>query len=162
MKFWMVSLALTFAKASCNPANLPPPQSTSETQEEARSGSEEDNDAGSSERRHVGPREIAARHVVVMYRGSTRAPASITRTREQALLRAQEVLERVRNGEDLGTLAQTYSDEPGADTSGGSLGRFRRGMMARPFEDAAFALEPGEISDVVESPFGFHVIQRTE
>ena len=108
------------------------------------------------------PREIAARHVLVMYAGSERAPETITRTREQAEARALEVLRRARAGEDFAALAREFSDEPGAAERGGSLGRFRRGRMVRAFEDAAFDLEVNGISQVVETDFGFHVIQRTE
>lgn len=108
------------------------------------------------------PREIAARHVLVMFAGSERAPESISRTREQAEARALEVLRRARAGEDFAALAREFSDEPGAGERGGSLGRFRRGRMVRAFEDAAFDLEVNGISQVIETDFGFHVIQRTE
>jgi parvulin-like peptidyl-prolyl isomerase len=89
-------------------------------------------------------------------------PEHVVRTREQALVVAKDVLRRAKNGEDFARLAIEFSDEPNAGARGGSLGRFGRGAMVKQFEDAAFALKPGEISDVVESPFGFHVIQRTE
>ncbi|MFO0607937.1 MAG: peptidylprolyl isomerase [Polyangiales bacterium] len=107
------------------------------------------------------PARISARHVLVMHRGSERAPAGITRTREEARTRAEEVLRRARAGEDFAQLARTYSDEPGAATSGGDLNEFGPGQMVPPFERAAFALEVGAISDIVETDFGFHVIKRT-
>lgn len=108
------------------------------------------------------PKRIGARHVLVQYMGAERAPASVVRTRDQAKTVADEVLERVRAGEDLARLAVEYSDEPGAGGRGGSLGRFGRGQMVRAFEDTAFKLAVGQISSVVETPFGFHVIQRTD
>jgi parvulin-like peptidyl-prolyl isomerase len=94
--------------------------------------------------------------------GAQNAAPSVVRTREQALVVAKDVLRRARAGEDFARLAVEFSDEPNAGQRGGSLGRFGKGAMVKAFEDAAFALQPGEISDVVESPFGYHVIQRTE
>jgi hypothetical protein len=110
----------------------------------------------------VVPAKITARHVLIQWMGCQSTSSSVVRTREQALVVAKDVLRRARNGEDFARLAIEFSDEPNAGARGGSLGRFGRGAMVKQFEDAAFALKPGEISDVVESPFGFHVIQRTE
>jgi hypothetical protein len=69
-------------------------------------------------------------------------------------------LKRARAGEDFDKLAKENSDEPGAKESGGDLGWFGRGRMVKQFEDAAFALKDNEISDIVESQFGYHIIQR--
>jgi len=110
----------------------------------------------------VVPAKITARHVLIQWMGCQSTSSSVVRTREQALVVAKDVLRRAKNGEDFARLAIEFSDEPNAGARGGSLGRFGRGAMVKQFEDAAFALKPGEISDVVESPFGFHVIQRTE
>jgi parvulin-like peptidyl-prolyl isomerase len=73
--------------------------------------------------------------------------------------KAEDLRKRAAAGEDFEKLAKENSEEPGAKESGGDLGWFGRGRMVKPFEDAAFALKDNEISQVVESPFGFHVIQ---
>jgi hypothetical protein len=108
------------------------------------------------------PTRIGARHVLIQWMGAEKAGPSIVRSHEQALSVAQEVQRRARGGEDLARLAIELSDEPGAGNRGGSLGRFGRGQMVPAFEEAAFKLQIGEISDIVETPFGFHIIQRTE
>lgn len=108
------------------------------------------------------PKKIGARHVLIQWMGSDRAGKSTLRSREQALGLAEEVLKRAKAGADLGRLAVEYSDEPNAGSRGGSLGRFGKGQMVGAFDQVAFALDVGQISDIVETPFGFHVIQRTE
>ncbi len=108
------------------------------------------------------PERVGARHVLIAWRGSERAAATITRTKEEARTRAEDVLRRARGGEDFAALARQFSDEPGASTGGGDLGVFGRGQMVPPFEQAVFALAVGAVSEVVETSFGYHVIKRTQ
>lgn len=146
------------ASASLGTSTTPPATGTSAPGNEANA-----NAAASAEARPAAPpSKISARHVLVQWMGSDRAGKSVLRTREQALVVAQEVLKRAKGGEDVGRLAVEYSDEPNAGARGGSLGRFGKGQMVGAFEVVAFKLKVGEISDIVETPFGFHIIQRTE
>jgi peptidyl-prolyl cis-trans isomerase C len=73
--------------------------------------------------------------------------------------RAQGLLERLRRGADFAQLAKEHSEDAGSKGKGGRLDDFSRGQLAPPFEAAAFALKPGETSDVVETPFGYHIIR---
>jgi peptidyl-prolyl cis-trans isomerase D len=72
---------------------------------------------------------------------------------------AEKVLDEAKAGKDFAELARKYSDDPGSAAKGGDLGYFPRGTMVKPFEQAAFSLKPGELSGIVESPFGFHIIK---
>ena len=76
--------------------------------------------------------------------------------------KAEDILRRVRAGEDFATLAREFSEDPGSRAQGGDLGWFGRGVMVKPFEEAAFALKAGEVSGLVESPFGFHIVKLEE
>lgn len=105
---------------------------------------------------------VGARHILVMHQGSQSRPPHVVRTRDEALARAREVLEKLKAGGDFAALVDTYSDEPGAAERGGDLGVFPRNAMVKPFSDAAFKLNVGELSDVVETRYGFHVIKRTK
>ncbi len=82
--------------------------------------------------------------------------------RKAARSRAESLLARLRAGADFAALAKSDSQDPGSAASGGDLGLFSRDMMVKPFADAAFALKPGAISDVVESEFGLHIIKLSE
>ncbi len=74
---------------------------------------------------------------------------------------AQEILDRLKKGEDFAKLAAEKSTCP-SRKRGGDLGFFGHGMMVRPFEQAAFKLEKGQLSDIVKTEFGFHIIKRLE
>ncbi len=75
---------------------------------------------------------------------------------------AQSLLDSIKNGADFGTLAIKYSEDPGSAASGGDLGFVKKGVFYPEFESAAFDLQPGELSAVIESPVGFHIIQLLE
>ena len=108
------------------------------------------------------PAEISARHLLVAYKGALRASPGIGRSKAEAHARAEEAQKRAAAGEDFVALVKQYSDEPGAAERGGDLGKFDRQSMVPAFANAAFALKVGEVSAVVETQFGFHVILRTE
>lgn len=74
---------------------------------------------------------------------------------------ANEILERIKKGESFSNLAQEYSID-GSRRRGGDLGLFGKGMMVKEFEQAAFALKVGEVSPVIKTEFGYHIIKRLE
>jgi NIMA-interacting peptidyl-prolyl cis-trans isomerase 1 len=110
-----------------------------------------------------GPNDaIIAQHVLVTYKGAKRSPKTVTRTKAQAKARALEALAKVRGGTAFEDVVDTYSDDAASVDRLGSVGKFHRGDMDPAFSAAAFALHTNEVSDVVETPFGFHIIKRTQ
>jgi parvulin-like peptidyl-prolyl isomerase len=103
--------------------------------------------------------QIRAAHILLMYKGSMRSQAS--RSKEEAQSAISEIMEEIKEGADFGQMARQYSDCPSSE-DGGDLGFFPKGAMVPEFDAAAFKLASGEISGVVETPFGFHLIQRTD
>ena len=104
------------------------------------------------------PEQRRASHILL-----TVGEGGSAKDKEGARKLAQDLLARARaRPDDFAKLAQEYSKDPGSAASGGDLGLFGRNMMVKPFEDAAFRLKPGEISDIVETEFGLHIIRVTE
>ncbi|WP_437307658.1 thioredoxin domain-containing protein [Sorangium sp. So ce388] len=110
----------------------------------------------------VMPGFLGAKHLLVMYAGSRRAPPHVTRTRDEARALAKQALREAQQGAKFEDLVARYSDEPGAGTRGGDLGKFPKGAMVPEFEQALEKVAVGALSGVVETPFGFHVILRTQ
>jgi parvulin-like peptidyl-prolyl isomerase len=102
--------------------------------------------------------QVHARHILIAVK-SENAPTEEGLDKTAARAKAEEVLKRVKAGENFESLAKEYSTDPGSKENGGDLGWFGRGRMVPDFEKAAFALQPGQVSDIVESPFGFHIIK---
>ncbi|MEZ4299934.1 MAG: peptidylprolyl isomerase [Polyangiaceae bacterium] len=119
--------------------------------------------AGAVHERKAGePLKIGARHVLVKYKGAKNAPDTVTRSREEACLRAIEARDKVLAGTDFDAVVTEYSDEAGAADRRGTVGTVERADVAPAWADAAFELSIMEMSDVVETDFGFHLILRTE
>lgn len=111
-----------------------------------------------NQERLAGKEERRASHILI--NAPKDAPAA---DREKAKARAQELLVQVRKAPGtFAEIAKKSSDDKGSAASGGDLNFFGRGAMVKPFEDAAFSLKKGEISDIVESDFGYHIIQLTD
>ena len=102
--------------------------------------------------------KVSARHILVAYQGAQNADSGVTRTKEEAYALIQEVKTKLDAGAKTEDLSAEYSDDPGSKDNGGDLGSFGKGAMVQAFEDAAFALEAGQTSDIVETPFGYHLI----
>jgi peptidyl-prolyl cis-trans isomerase D len=100
------------------------------------------------------PEQVWVRHILFKVASSATAEQE-TQARE----RAEAVLASLRNGEDFATMAKQYSEDTATAEKGGDLGYFPRGQMVQPFEEVAFSLPVGELSDVVRTPFGWHILR---
>ena len=103
------------------------------------------------------PEERNVRHILI----------SVTETADEAVVKAAEdkalsLRQRLTEGESFEALAKEFSDDPGSAELGGDVGWITRGLMAEAFEDTAFLLETGKVSDPVRTPFGFHLIEVTD
>jgi peptidyl-prolyl cis-trans isomerase C len=103
------------------------------------------------------PETARASHI--LFGAAKDAPAA---EKAKVKAEAEAVLKRVKAGEDFAALAKQYSKDPGSAAVGGDLNFFPRGQMVPPFDAAVFTMKPGEISNLVETDFGFHIIKLTE
>ena len=102
------------------------------------------------------PEQVRVRHILLSWK-----PLGQPDDKKALYDQMQAILDKARAGEDFAQLATEYSDDS-TRVHGGDVGFFRRGQMVPAFEKAAFALKPGEISDIVETPFGLHIIKLEE
>ncbi|MBL8740950.1 MAG: peptidylprolyl isomerase [Myxococcales bacterium] len=105
--------------------------------------------------------EIAAQHVLIMWKG-VKNSKGVTRSKADAKKLAEEVRDKARRGDDFSALVTQYSEDSVTRDGLGSLGKFKRSEMVKEFSDAAFALAVGGVSDPVETGFGYHVIKRNQ
>jgi len=99
------------------------------------------------------PEQIKASHILIKV-----APDATDMQKAQSRIEMAKIQQKVKDGQDFATLAKEYSQGPSAE-NGGDLGFFGRGQMVKPFEDVAFALKPGQVSEIVETRFGYHLIK---
>lgn len=105
--------------------------------------------------------QVHARHILIRFQGSQLPikPGQKDLTEAEALAKVQALKKRIQGGEDFAKVASEESDDTGNATQGGDLGTFRHGQMVPSFDEAAFALKPGEISEPVKTQFGYHLIK---
>ncbi|HWA58968.1 MAG TPA: peptidylprolyl isomerase [Gemmatimonadales bacterium] len=103
--------------------------------------------------------QLPARPATISFRNVIVAPKASEEARARARAQADSIVAELRKGADFATAAKRFSQDPASQEQGGDLGWFRRGQMVKEFEQVAFSLKPGVVSDPVESPFGFHIIQ---
>ncbi len=141
-------------------SSSPPAVSASPAPSAALSGTSEAVAASASA--SPAPDTIIAQHILVAYKTAKRAPKGAMRSKTEAKARAAEALAKVRSGTTFEDAVSQYSDDAGSADRMGSVGKFHREDMDPAFSAAAFALRVGQVSDVVETPFGFHIIKRTQ
>ena len=104
------------------------------------------------------PETVSARHILLGWDGSD-ASAETTRTKKEAYALMQTIQNELAEGKSFEELATQYSDDAGTKDKGGDLGSFGRGQMVEEFEEAAFALDANQTSEIIETDFGYHLIQ---
>ncbi len=107
--------------------------------------------------------EAKGSHILIRFKGSSvpLKPNEKDLTEAEALAKAQDLRKQILAGADFATLAKAESDDTGSAAKGGELGSFKHGQMVAPFDQAAFSLPVGEVSEPVKTPFGYHIIKIT-
>jgi peptidyl-prolyl cis-trans isomerase D len=105
------------------------------------------------------PEQVKVRHILIATRKPGQTGEPDQKTIDAARAKAQDVLKQVQSGGNFAELAKKYSEDPGSKDKGGELGWIQRGQTVPEFEKAAFSLTPGQTSGLVQSSFGFHIIQ---
>jgi peptidyl-prolyl cis-trans isomerase C len=105
--------------------------------------------------------EVHARHILIRMQGSPLPlkPGEKDLTEAEALAKVQELKKKIQGGSDFAAVAQQESDDTGSGANGGDLGTFHKGQMVPAFEQVAFGLKPGELSEPVKTQFGYHLIK---
>ena len=134
-------------------------ESKAETQQQAASEDEAMPQPEPRSVREVPRPRIHARHILVAHSMAKGADPDLDRTQEQAKTKADQLLQQIKSGSDFEQLAREQSDDA-SSKRGGDLGVFTKGIMHKRFEEATLALEIGQHSDVIETPFGYHIIER--
>jgi peptidyl-prolyl cis-trans isomerase C len=100
------------------------------------------------------PAQVRARHILIKV-----APNAAEEEKKKAKEKATELLKKVKEGADFAKLAGEASEDAASKQKGGDLGYFAKGKMVKPFDAAVFSVKPGQLSDIVETQFGFHIIK---
>ena len=104
--------------------------------------------------------QVGARHILIAFKGSPAAQAGKPElTEEQAKAKAEDIRKKIAGGASFEELAKTESDDTGSGANGGALGEFGRGQMVPEFEKAAFEAKVGDVTPVVRTQFGYHIIK---
>lgn len=108
---------------------------------------------GEYEKSYTGDRSATVRHILLLTQGKNESE------KKKILKKMEGILAEARSSEDFATLAKKYSEDRGSKENGGLYEDFKKGEMVKPFEDAAFSIPIGEISDIVETEYGYHILK---
>ena len=152
--------------AACGGASGPPSDGSQSARDEAEAGPAPgspaaeclDTAGAQRDKKPDEPITVSVKHILIKHGGG----GAINRSRADACLRALEARGKLAAGADFDQVVADYSDEPGAATRGGTIGSIRRDQVDPAFADRAFALEVDQVSHVVETKSGFHVIFRVD